>query len=97
MAGESRREIHPGLEVEIVQKADQRTGRRTSRFIQSLDSRSASTTIGGSVSILTRWIGTVWTCTRPIGRLPSPLDFPAMASSSAAYARWGKKGYNIAE
>jgi hypothetical protein len=29
--------------------------------------------------------------------LPSPLDFPAMASSSAAYARWGKKGYNIAE
>jgi uncharacterized protein DUF2196 len=28
-AGESRQEIQPGLEVEVVQKADQRTGRKT--------------------------------------------------------------------
>jgi uncharacterized repeat protein (TIGR03833 family) len=36
MAGESRHEIHPGLEVEIVQKADQRTGRRTRGIVQDI-------------------------------------------------------------
>ena len=36
MAGESRHEIHPGLEVEIVQKADQRTGRTTRGIVRDI-------------------------------------------------------------
>jgi uncharacterized repeat protein (TIGR03833 family) len=36
MAGESRQEIRPGLEVEIVQKADQRTGRRTRGIVRDI-------------------------------------------------------------
>ena len=36
MAGESRQEIHPGLEVEIVQKTDQRTGRRTRGIVRDI-------------------------------------------------------------
>jgi uncharacterized repeat protein (TIGR03833 family) len=36
MAGESRQQIHPGLEVEIVQKADQRTGRRTRGIVRDI-------------------------------------------------------------
>ena len=30
MPGEFRKDIHPGLEVALVQKADQRTGRQPS-------------------------------------------------------------------
>lgn len=36
MTGEHRRDIHPGLEVEIVQKQDQRTGRRTRGIVQDI-------------------------------------------------------------
>jgi uncharacterized repeat protein (TIGR03833 family) len=36
MTGEHRRDVHPGLEVEIVQKADQRTGRRTRGIVQDV-------------------------------------------------------------
>lgn len=36
MAGETRQEIHAGLEVEIVQKADQRTGRRTRGIVRDI-------------------------------------------------------------
>jgi uncharacterized repeat protein (TIGR03833 family) len=36
MTGEFRRDVHPGLEVEIVQKQDQRTGRRTRGIVQEI-------------------------------------------------------------
>jgi len=35
-----RKDLHPGAEVEIVQKQDQRTGRRTRGVVQAILTRS---------------------------------------------------------
>jgi len=40
MDGRDRREIRPGLEVEIVLKQDQRTGRRTRGVVREILTRS---------------------------------------------------------
>ncbi len=40
MDGRDRKEIRPGLEVEIVLKQDQRTGRRTRGIVREILTRS---------------------------------------------------------
>lgn len=36
MNGQNRKDIHPGLEVEIILKKDQRSGARTRGIVQAL-------------------------------------------------------------
>jgi uncharacterized repeat protein (TIGR03833 family) len=36
MDGKTRADIHPGLEVDIILKKDQRTGKRTRGIVQAL-------------------------------------------------------------
>ncbi len=36
MNGQNRKDIYPGLEVDIIQKQDQRTGNRTRGFVKNL-------------------------------------------------------------
>ena len=36
MTGQNRKDIHPGLEVEIILKKDQRSGTRTRGIVQAL-------------------------------------------------------------
>ena len=59
MAGESRQEIHSGLEVEIVQKADQRTGRRTRGIVRDILTSSPRHPHGIKVRLQTGEIGRV--------------------------------------
>jgi uncharacterized repeat protein (TIGR03833 family) len=59
MAGESRHEIHPGLEVEIVQKADQRTGRRTRGIVRDILTSSPRHPHGIKVRLQSGEIGRV--------------------------------------
>lgn len=59
MAGESRHEIHPGLEVEIVQKADQRTGRRTRGIVRDILTSSPRHPHGIKVRLQTGQVGRV--------------------------------------
>ncbi len=39
--GQNRKEIHPGLEVEIVLKKDQRTGKRTRGVVKEILTNSS--------------------------------------------------------
>lgn len=59
MAGDSRQEIHPGLEVEIVQKADQRTGRRTRGIVRDILTKSPRHPHGIKVRLQTGEVGRV--------------------------------------
>ena len=59
MAGESRQEIRPGLEVEIVQKADQRTGRRTRGIVRDVLTSSPRHPHGIKVRLQTGEVGRV--------------------------------------
>jgi len=59
MAGESRQEIRPGLEVEIVQKADQRTGRRTRGIVRDILTSSPRHPHGIKVRLQTGEVGRV--------------------------------------
>ena len=59
MAGESRQEIHSGLEVEIVQKADQRTGRRTRGMVRDILTSSPRHPHGIKVRLQTGEVGRV--------------------------------------
>ena len=59
MPGESRQEIHPGLEVEIVQKADQRTGRRTRGIVRDILTKSPQHPHGIKVRLQTGEVGRV--------------------------------------
>lgn len=59
MAGESRQQIHPGLEVEIVQKADQRTGRRTRGIVRDVLTKSPTHPHGIKVRLQTGEVGRV--------------------------------------
>jgi len=59
MTGEFRRDIHPGLEVEIVQKADQRTGRRTRGIVRDVLTNSQTHPHGIKVRLQTGEVGRV--------------------------------------
>ncbi|HKI03397.1 MAG TPA: YwbE family protein [Thermoanaerobaculia bacterium] len=59
MAGELRKDIHPGLEVEIVQKADQRTDRRTRGIVRDILTSSPQHPHGIKVRLQTGEVGRV--------------------------------------
>jgi uncharacterized repeat protein (TIGR03833 family) len=59
MPGESRQEIHAGLEVEIIQKADQRTGRRTRGIVRDILTNSPRHPHGIKVRLQTGEVGRV--------------------------------------
>ena len=68
MAGESRQEIHPGLEVEIVQKADQRTGRRTRGIVRDILTSSPRHPHGIKVRLQSGEVGRVKEILGPRGQ-----------------------------
>lgn len=59
MAGELRKDIHPGLKVEIVQKADQRTDRRTRGIVRDILTSSPRHPHGIKVRLQTGEVGRV--------------------------------------
>ena len=59
MTGELRKDIHPGIEVEIVQKADQRTGRRTRGIVRDILTSSPRHPHGIKVRLQTGEVGRV--------------------------------------
>lgn len=65
MTGEHRRDIHPGLEVEIVQKADQRTGRRTRGIVKDVLTSSPHHPHGIKVRLRSGEVGRVKEIVKP--------------------------------
>jgi uncharacterized repeat protein (TIGR03833 family) len=59
MSGQSRKEIKPGLEVEIVLKEDQRTGRRTRGIVKDILTKSSNHPHGIKVRLETGEVGRV--------------------------------------
>jgi uncharacterized repeat protein (TIGR03833 family) len=59
MAGETRKDIHPGLEVEIVQKQDQRTGKRTRGIVRDILTSSPNHPHGIKVRLQSGEVGRV--------------------------------------
>ena len=59
MPGEFRKDIHPGLEVAIVQKADQRTGRLTRGVVRDILTSSPRHPHGIKVRLQTGEVGRV--------------------------------------
>ncbi|HSF41468.1 MAG TPA: YwbE family protein [Thermoanaerobaculia bacterium] len=71
MTGESRKDIHPGLSVEIVQKQDQRTGKRTRGIVRDILTSSPHHPHGIKVRLQSGEVGRV----KSIGK-PEPLQRP---------------------
>ena len=59
MNGQYRKEIHPGTPVEIVLKADQKTGRRTPGIVKDILTSAAFHSRGIKVRIESGQIGRV--------------------------------------
>ncbi|MHC1594557.1 MAG: YwbE family protein [Methanotrichaceae archaeon] len=59
MTGKNRSEIRPGIEVEVVLKKDQRTGRRTRGMVKEILTRSAHHPHGIKVRLQDGKIGRV--------------------------------------
>lgn len=59
MSGQNRQDIRPGLEVEIVQKQDQRTGRRTRGIVKEILTSSAQHPHGIKVRLTSGEVGRV--------------------------------------
>jgi uncharacterized repeat protein (TIGR03833 family) len=59
MNGQNRKDIRPGLEVEIVQKQDQRSGKRTRGIVKDILTNSASHPHGIKVRLETGEVGRV--------------------------------------
>ena len=59
MNGQNRKDIRPGLEVDIVQKQDQRTGKRTRGIVKDILTNSASHPHGIKVRLETGEVGRV--------------------------------------
>ena len=59
MNGRRRKDIKPGLEVEIVRKEDQRTGRRTRGIVRDILTKSAEHPHGIKVRLVTGEVGRV--------------------------------------
>jgi uncharacterized repeat protein (TIGR03833 family) len=70
--GELRKDIHPGLEVEIVQKADQRTGRRTRGIVRDILTSSPRHTRGIKVRLQTGEVGRVQAILKGTKEKPQP-------------------------
>jgi uncharacterized repeat protein (TIGR03833 family) len=65
MTGEFRKDIHPGLEVEIVQKLDQRTGRRTRGIVKDILTSSPHHPHGIKVRLQSGQVGRVKAIVKP--------------------------------
>lgn len=72
MPGDSRKDIQPGLEVEIVQKVDQRTGRRTRGIVRDILTKSPQHPHGIKVRLQTGEVGRVKEILNPSGKDPQP-------------------------
>jgi len=59
MNGQNRKDIHPGLEVDIVLKKDQRTGKRTRGIVKDLLTSAAFHSRGIKVRLQDGQIGRV--------------------------------------
>ncbi|MGA9768105.1 MAG: YwbE family protein [Blastocatellia bacterium] len=59
MNGQNRKEIKPGLRVEIVLKQDQRTGRRTRGVVRDILTKSSQHPHGIKVRLETGEVGRV--------------------------------------
>ena len=59
MEGQNRKDIHPGLEVDIVLKKDQRTGRLTRGIVKDLLTKSPRHTHGIKVRLTDGQVGRV--------------------------------------
>lgn len=59
MNGQQRQQIHPGLQVEIVLKQDQRTGKRTRGVVKDILTSSAFHSRGIKVRLQDGQVGRV--------------------------------------
>jgi uncharacterized repeat protein (TIGR03833 family) len=59
MNGQNRKDIRPGLTVEIVLKADQRTGKRTRGIVKEILTKSPHHPYGIKVRLETGEVGRV--------------------------------------
>ncbi len=59
MNGQNRKDIKPGLEVEIVQKQDQRSGQRTRGIVKDILTNSSQHPHGIKVRLVTGEVGRV--------------------------------------
>lgn len=59
MNGQARKDIKPGLEVEIVQKQDQRSGERTRGVVKDILTNSQQHPHGIKVRLVTGEVGRV--------------------------------------
>ncbi len=59
MNGQNRKNIHPGTEVEIVLKKDQRTGRLTRGIVKDLLTKSPHHSRGIKVRLIDGQVGRV--------------------------------------
>lgn len=59
MKGQNRKDIKPGLEVEIVQKQDQRNGQRTRGIVKDILTNSPQHPHGIKVRLVTGEVGRV--------------------------------------
>ena len=59
MAGQNRSEIKPGLRVEVVLKADQRTGKKTAGVVKDILTSSATHPHGIKVRLTDGQVGQV--------------------------------------
>ncbi|HXO20575.1 MAG TPA: YwbE family protein [Thermoanaerobaculia bacterium] len=59
MNGQHRKDIHPGLEVEVVLKQDQRTGKRTRGVVRDILTNSPFHPRGIKVRLRTGQVGRV--------------------------------------
>jgi len=59
MNGQTRKDIKPGLEVYIIQKQDQRTGKRTRGIVREILTNSASHPHGIKVRLESGEVGRV--------------------------------------
>lgn len=75
MNGQYRKDIRPGLEVEIVQKQHQRTGRRTTGIVQEILTSSPHHPHGIKVRLTTGEVGRVQAICPPRQPDSSSADF----------------------
>lgn len=61
MNGQNRKDIHPGLEVDIVLKQDQRTGKTTRGIVKDLLTKSPTHPHGIKVRLQSGQVGRVKT------------------------------------
>lgn len=58
-SGQNRREIHPGMEVEVILKSDQRTGKRTCGIVKEILTNSSYHPHGIKVRLQSGQVGRV--------------------------------------